>query len=91
MMMFDKTFHATHPDMMEGVTNDELRDRYLVEGLFAAGQVKLVYSHNERFGHQLHWHCLDAAKRLSAAVSLSAGPLEQHRRAIELHLRDLES
>lgn len=48
-MMFGKTFHATHPDMMEGVTNDELRDRYLVEGLFAAGQVKLVYSHNERF------------------------------------------
>lgn len=47
--MFDKTFHATHPDMMECVDNDSLRDRYLVEGMFVAGQVKLNYSHNERF------------------------------------------
>jgi 4-deoxy-L-threo-5-hexosulose-uronate ketol-isomerase len=47
--MFDKTYQATHPDMMEGVTNGALRDRYLVDGLFAAGQVRLAYSHNERF------------------------------------------
>jgi hypothetical protein len=25
--MFDKTYQATHPDMMERVTNDALRDR----------------------------------------------------------------
>lgn len=47
--MFQKTLHATHPDMMQSVTNDQLRDRYLVDGLFAPGEVRLVYSHNERF------------------------------------------
>jgi 4-deoxy-L-threo-5-hexosulose-uronate ketol-isomerase len=47
--MFAKTYHATHPDMMECVDNDELRDRYLVTDMFVAGQVVLNYSHNERF------------------------------------------
>lgn len=47
--MFEKTFHATHPDMMEGVSNDQLRDRHLVPDLFQAGRVTLNYSHNERF------------------------------------------
>lgn len=47
--MFEKTYHATHPDMMDGVTNDQLRDRYLVADLFQAGKVTLSYSHNERF------------------------------------------
>ena len=32
--MFNKTYHATHPDMMECVSNEELRDRYLISGLF---------------------------------------------------------
>ena len=47
--MFDKIFHATHPSMMEGASNDDLRARHLVTGLFAAGEVRLNYSHNERF------------------------------------------
>ncbi len=47
--MFNKTFHATHPDMMHSVTNDALRDRYLVSGMFVDGEVNLNYSHNERF------------------------------------------
>jgi len=47
--MFDKTLHATHPDMMKGVDNDALRDRYLISGLFQADKVSLTYSHNERF------------------------------------------
>ena len=47
--MFEKTYHATHPDMMECVDNESLRDRYLVGGMFVAGQVVLNYSHNERF------------------------------------------
>jgi 4-deoxy-L-threo-5-hexosulose-uronate ketol-isomerase len=34
--------------MMEGVSNDQLRDRYLVGGLFQAGRISLNYSHNER-------------------------------------------
>lgn len=47
--MFSKTFHATHPDMMNSVTNDDLRARYQVQGMFAAGEINLNYSHNERF------------------------------------------
>ena len=39
--MFRKTFHATHPDMMESVDNDDLRARYLVEGMFAEGEINL--------------------------------------------------
>jgi len=47
--MFAKTYHATHPDMMDCVSNEELRDRYLVGGMFCEGGVTLNYSHNERF------------------------------------------
>ena len=47
--MFKKTYHATHPDMMAGATNDQLRDRYLVGDLFVAGEVVLNYAHYERF------------------------------------------
>lgn len=46
--MFEKTYHATHPDMMEDVTNEQLRDRYLMTGLFQPDRVVLNYSHNER-------------------------------------------
>ncbi|HEY7799580.1 MAG TPA: 5-dehydro-4-deoxy-D-glucuronate isomerase [Hyphomonadaceae bacterium] len=46
--IFEKTYHATHPDMMEGASNDDLRARYLITGLFKADQVSLNYSHNER-------------------------------------------
>jgi len=37
--MFERTYYATHPDMMECVSNDELRDRYLIQGLFREGEV----------------------------------------------------
>ena len=47
--MFDKTFHATHPDQMAQVSNDQLRERYLIGDLFVAGRVALNYCHNERF------------------------------------------
>jgi 4-deoxy-L-threo-5-hexosulose-uronate ketol-isomerase len=47
--VFSKTYQATHPDMMKGVDNDTLRDRYLIGGLFQPGKVTLNYSHNERF------------------------------------------
>lgn len=47
--MYKKVYQATHPDMMDGVDNDSLRDRYLVTGLFVPGEVNLFYSHIERF------------------------------------------
>jgi 4-deoxy-L-threo-5-hexosulose-uronate ketol-isomerase len=46
--IFEKTYHATHPDMMEDASNEDLRARYLISGLFKADQVSLNYSHNER-------------------------------------------
>ena len=47
--MFDRKYYATHPDMMECVSNDELRDRYLIENLFREGEVVLNYTHADRF------------------------------------------
>jgi 4-deoxy-L-threo-5-hexosulose-uronate ketol-isomerase len=47
--MFAKTFHATHPAMMPGASNEELKDRYQVCGMFEQGKVILNYTHNERF------------------------------------------
>ena len=47
--MFEKTYQATHPVMMDGASNDDLRERYLVSGMFKADEVSLNYSHNERF------------------------------------------
>ncbi|AVP98273.1 5-dehydro-4-deoxy-D-glucuronate isomerase [Ahniella affigens] len=47
--MFQRVVHATHPDMMAGASNDQLRDRYLLPDLFAPGEVRLDYLHYERF------------------------------------------
>jgi 4-deoxy-L-threo-5-hexosulose-uronate ketol-isomerase len=47
--VFKRIYHATHPDMMEGVDNETLRQRYLIGELFAAGEVRLNYTHYERF------------------------------------------
>ena len=47
--MFERTYYATHPDMMECVSNEELRERYLIPGLFRAGECVLNYTHADRF------------------------------------------
>lgn len=47
--MYEKTYYATHPDAMDGASNDDLRGRYVVSGLFRAGEIVLTYSHGERF------------------------------------------
>ncbi|WP_129792621.1 5-dehydro-4-deoxy-D-glucuronate isomerase [Sphingosinicella sp. CPCC 101087] len=47
--MFERTYYATHPDMMECVSNEELRDRYLIQDLFRDGEVVLNYTHADRF------------------------------------------
>lgn len=46
--MYRKTFYATHPESINGATNEELRERYLMGELFAAGEVRLNYLHYER-------------------------------------------
>ncbi|GAA3445115.1 5-dehydro-4-deoxy-D-glucuronate isomerase [Planomonospora venezuelensis] len=40
--------HATAPDQVPGATTEWLRARFLVEDLFAPGEVRLVYSHEDR-------------------------------------------
>lgn len=47
--MFRKTYYATHPASMQGASNAELRDRYLIGQLFAEDEVRLNYLHYERF------------------------------------------
>jgi 4-deoxy-L-threo-5-hexosulose-uronate ketol-isomerase len=46
--MFERNYYATHPDMMECVSNEELRERYLVRDLFREGEVVLNYTHADR-------------------------------------------
>ena len=47
--MYRKTYHACHPDSMQGVSNEQLRERFLIGELFAADSVVLNYTHYERF------------------------------------------
>ena len=47
--MFEKTYHAVHPDMMNEAGQKDLRDRHLVSRLFRHGEIVLTYSHAERF------------------------------------------
>jgi len=42
------TRHATHPEEYLALTPGQLRERFLVEDLFSAGAVRLVYSHHDR-------------------------------------------
>jgi len=47
--LFEKTYYGVHPDMMQGASNEDLRERHLVSGLFRPGEIVLTYSHGERF------------------------------------------
>jgi len=46
--MYKKTYYATHPESIYGAMNDDLRELYLVNEIFAENEVRLNYSHFDR-------------------------------------------
>ncbi|HEY8507492.1 MAG TPA: 5-dehydro-4-deoxy-D-glucuronate isomerase [Steroidobacteraceae bacterium] len=44
-----RTLHATHPDMVIGMDTARLRSHYLLTDMFVPGDIRLNYSHVERF------------------------------------------
>ncbi len=48
-MLTVETRHAIHPDHAKGMDTDTLRRHFLAQGMFAAGEIRLVYTHYDRF------------------------------------------
>ena len=46
--MHVNVLQATHPDMLPGLETDKLRGHYLLNDMFATGDIRLNYSHVER-------------------------------------------
>ena len=46
--MYQKTYYGTDPASMVNVTNDQLRNRYLMPDLFSPDEIRLNYTHYER-------------------------------------------
>ena len=40
--------YATHPEQIPGMTTAQLRERFLVDDVFVAGEVRLTYTHHDR-------------------------------------------
>ena len=47
--MYNKTYYATDPRSMVGTSNEDLQERYKIDGLFIEGEICLNYLHYERF------------------------------------------
>jgi 4-deoxy-L-threo-5-hexosulose-uronate ketol-isomerase len=61
--MFKKTYYATSPHALNGISNEEIADQYLIGDLFEDGQIALSYLHYERF-------VVGGASPISEAVTL---------------------
>ena len=48
-MLTIETRHAIHPDHAKGMDTAGLREHFLGEGLFADGEIRLIYTHYDRF------------------------------------------
>lgn len=44
-----ETRHAVHPEHAKGMDTQALRDHFLAQGMFADGEIRLVYTHYDRF------------------------------------------
>ncbi|KEP73991.1 5-keto-4-deoxyuronate isomerase, partial [Microbacterium sp. SUBG005] len=40
--------YATHPEQIPGMTTAQLRERFLIDDVFVAGEVRLTYTHHDR-------------------------------------------
>ena len=47
--MYQKTYYATDPSSLRGISNADLQSKYLINELFAEGEIRLNYLHYERF------------------------------------------
>ncbi|WP_116133575.1 5-dehydro-4-deoxy-D-glucuronate isomerase [Tropicimonas sp. IMCC34043] len=48
-MLTVETRHAIHPDHAKGMDTAELRSHFVGEGLFRDGEIRLIYTHYDRF------------------------------------------
>lgn len=48
-MLSVETRHAIHPDHARGMNTSELRKHFLTTGMFASREIRLVYTHYDRF------------------------------------------
>ncbi|WP_022706059.1 5-dehydro-4-deoxy-D-glucuronate isomerase [Paracoccus zeaxanthinifaciens] len=48
-MLNVETRHAVHPEHARGMDTDALRAAFMGQGLFAPGQINLIYTHYDRF------------------------------------------
>lgn len=48
-MLTVETRHAIHPTQAKGMDTDALRQNFLAEGMFRSGEIRLVYTHYDRF------------------------------------------
>jgi 4-deoxy-L-threo-5-hexosulose-uronate ketol-isomerase len=47
--MYSKTYYATSPRALRGISNEEIREQYLIDDLFKDDEIRLNYLHYERF------------------------------------------
>ncbi|HYP87621.1 MAG TPA: 5-dehydro-4-deoxy-D-glucuronate isomerase [Polyangiaceae bacterium] len=65
MSIYRRVYYATSPDSMHGATTEQLRQRYVLDGLFVPDAVVLHYTHFERM-------VVGGAAPVEAAVALPA-------------------
>ena len=78
--MFNKTFQATHPSMIDGIDNQTLCELYRIGDLFVADEISLNYTHNERMviGGAGHLPAQVTGMAEPGTVSAARGPTCRH-------------